>query len=134
MFEINLPAKDFADLILKSDSALYSMIGVGAFVMTTLGSALLRCAIHRRRQKSKARQFQKEVQAIARATTQDLITKNNRSVSTSTDVPLDEENPVELFEVVTIDPPAAVIGIDETGPPRLKRSQSVESVEREREW
>ena len=77
MFEVNLPTKDFADLVLKSDSVLYSMIGVGAFVLTTLGSALLPCAIQCGRQRSKAKQFQKEVQAIAKATAQDLITKSN---------------------------------------------------------
>ena len=66
---ITIPIGEFIKL--HEESAFYAVAGVGAFVVSTMGSMLLKCLIARRRQKRKEEQFKSEVKEIIEKTTKD---------------------------------------------------------------
>ena len=60
-------------LKLHDESSLYALAGIGAFVLTTMGSMLLKCLISKRRQKAKDIKFKNEVKEIVEKTTKDAM-------------------------------------------------------------
>ena len=59
---ITVPISEFIKL--HEESVFYAVAGVGAFVMSTVGSMLLKCLVTRRRQKRKDDKFKQEVKEI----------------------------------------------------------------------
>ena len=72
---ITIPIPDFIKL--HEESVFYAVAGVGAFVMSTVGSMLLKCLMTRRRQKRKDDKFKQEVKEITEKTIKDSFVNVN---------------------------------------------------------
>ena len=62
---------------LHEESYLYAIVGIGAFVVSTMGSMLLKCLIARRRQRKKDEKLKNEMKEIVEKTTKDVMTIAN---------------------------------------------------------
>ena len=60
-------------LKLHDESALYAILGVAAFVASTMGTMLMKCLITRRRQRVKEEKFKDEVKQIVEKTAKDVM-------------------------------------------------------------
>ena len=72
---ITVPISEFIKL--HEESVFYVVAGVGAFVMSKVGSMLLKCLVTRRRQKRKDDKFKQEVKEITEKSIKDGFVNTN---------------------------------------------------------
>ena len=99
MIDINVPLHQ-----LGGSNIIYAAIGLGGFLLTTMGSMMLRCLLRKRKNNKQLKQHQEDIKNITEKVIQDTIKSNNLAVIEE-DKPVnrvDLENPVNQENLVTV--------------------------------
>ena len=84
--------------VFTGNNLIYTLVGVGGFMLSTVGSLLIRCVVHRRSNKDKLQKHQKEIQDVTKKVLQDTIKSHN----------------IAIIEPISKDAPAILTTVDET--------------------
>ena len=72
MIDINVPLHQ-----LGGSNLIYTVIGFGGFLFTTMGSMMLRCMLNKRKSNKKLQKHQEEIKKVTEKVIQDTIKSHN---------------------------------------------------------
>ena len=72
MIDINVPLHQ-----LGGNNLIYTVIGFGGFLFTTMGSLMLRCMLNKRKSNKKLQKHQDEIKNVTQKVIQDTIKSHN---------------------------------------------------------
>ena len=86
MIDINVPIHKIMEF--GGQNQLYTVIGVGGFLFTTVGSMMVKCMINNRKNKKKLLKHQDEMKKVTEKVLQDAVKSHN--IAIMEDVPIDK--------------------------------------------
>ena len=91
--------------VFTGNNLIYTLVGVGGFMLSTVGSLLIRCVVYRRSNKKKLQKHQEEIQDVTKKVLQDTIKSHNIAILDITKHDL---------EPISKDAPAILTTVNET--------------------